>query len=140
VLSYGNGAPKARAIALKTHKLNLCSASQSTRTLLVPDKDADGLSGTLIIYRTLLALGHAAETISVHFVEKGSNPHREEERLKLGAHGAQYAIVVDQGSRPGPSLVPGAKTLLVDHHFSDEFPNDTVVRFITKFGVLDSNA
>ena len=69
------------------------------------------------------------ENIQVHFVAKGSNPHREDERARLAAYGVQYAIIVDQGSRPGPVLVPGAKNLLVDHHFSDEFPDDTVVRF-----------
>jgi single-stranded DNA-specific DHH superfamily exonuclease len=109
------------------HSSECGSASRSTSTLLVPDKDADGLTGTLIIYRTLVALGHSPGRLAVHFVRKGSNPHREEERQKLASYGAQYAVVVDQGSRPGPSLVPGTKTLLVDHHLSDDFPDDTLV-------------
>lgn len=103
------------------------SATNSHNTLLVPDKDADGLGGTLIVYRTLLALGHPAGRLAVHFVSKGSNPHRDDEREKFALYKADYAIVVDQGSRPGPALVPGAKTLLIDHHMSDEFPDDTLV-------------
>lgn len=107
------------------------SASKSSITLLVPDKDADGLSGTLIVFRTLIALGHSEEALKVHFISKGSNPHQEQERQRLTGHGAEYAVVVDQGSRPGPPLVPGTKTLLVDHHLSDEFPEDTLVRLLS---------
>ncbi|EKM51352.1 uncharacterized protein PHACADRAFT_213194 [Phanerochaete carnosa HHB-10118-sp] len=115
-------------------------ASKSSCTLLVPDKDADGLSGGLIIYRTLVALGHSEEALRVHFVTQGSNPHREQERQRLEAHGADYAIVVDQGSRPGSALVPGAKTLLVDHHLSDEFPDDTLVLSACKYEPVVTSA
>lgn len=99
----------------------------SSSTLLVPDKDADGLTGGLIVYRTLVSLGHKPENIRVHFVSKGANPHQEQEREKLATYGAQYAVIVDQGSRSGPALVPKAKNLLLDHHYSDEFPEDTLV-------------
>lgn len=109
------------------------SATKSSATLLVPDKDADGLTGALIVYRTLLALGHPRDAIRVHFVSKGSNPHQQQECERLAAYGSMYAVVVDQGSRPGPALVPGAKTLLIDHHLSDEFPEETLVSIFELF-------
>ncbi|KIP03310.1 hypothetical protein PHLGIDRAFT_111054 [Phlebiopsis gigantea 11061_1 CR5-6] len=115
-------------------------ARTSPSTLLVPDKDADGLTGTLIIYRTLVALGHDPTKLIVHFVGKGANPHREDERARLAAHHVQYAIIVDQGSRPGPVLVLGAKNLLVDHHLSDEFPEDTTVLSACKYEPVATSA
>jgi single-stranded DNA-specific DHH superfamily exonuclease len=110
----------------------LYSAASSTRTLLVPDKDADGLSAGVILYRSLVALGHDASKITVHLLSRGSNPHTEAERKAMTAYGAEYAIFVDHGSRGGPELVPpGAKgrvkTLLVDHHLSEEFPEGATV-------------
>lgn len=59
--------------------------------------------------------------------------YEAEERQRMKAYNAKYAIVVDQGSRPGPSLIPrqdggeDVKTLLLDHHESDEFPENTLV-------------
>jgi len=35
----------------------ICSALSQQRTLIVPDKDADGLSAGVIIHRTLVTLG-----------------------------------------------------------------------------------
>lgn len=113
----------------------------SSSTLLVPDNDADGLTGGLIVYRTLVFLGHKPENIRVHFVSKGANPHQELERERLATYGAQYAVIVSQGSRAGPILVPSAKNLLLDHHYSDEFPKDTLVscsRIFLAFGALDA--
>lgn len=40
---------------------------------------------------------------------------------------AAFIIVVDQGSRPGPPLVPDAEVLIIDHHLSDEFPEGATV-------------
>ncbi|KAH9916232.1 hypothetical protein B0H21DRAFT_852204, partial [Amylocystis lapponica] len=98
-------------------------------TLLLPDKDADGLCGGLIIYRTLISLGLPAALLSVHFVAKGSNVHAPEEREKIAEYGAKYVVVVDQGSRGGPAIADGnhVKSLLVDHHWSEEFPDDILV-------------
>ncbi|TFK46470.1 DHH phosphoesterase [Heliocybe sulcata] len=112
--------------------LKECAAAQQT-TLLVPDKDADGLSGGCIIWRTLLLLGLEKKHLRVHFVAKGSNVHDPEEKLRMKAYNAKYAIIVDQGSQEGPPLVPGndtdeaVKTLLIDHHESDEFLEDALV-------------
>ncbi|KAJ3534660.1 hypothetical protein NM688_g7102 [Phlebia brevispora] len=98
-------------------------------TLLVPDKDADGLCGTMIIYRTLLALGLPTAHLHVHFVEKGSNVHRDDERKRMEAYGAQYVVVVDQGSRKSGPIVRGedVKTLIIDHHWSEQFPEGATV-------------
>jgi nanoRNase/pAp phosphatase (c-di-AMP/oligoRNAs hydrolase) len=40
-----------------------------------------------------------------------------------------FIIVLDQGSRAGPPVIDGrdAKSLLIDHHLSDEFPKDAQV-------------
>lgn len=41
----------------------------------------------------------------------------------------KYIVVVDQGSRPAPPIVdsPDVKSLVIDHHLSDEFPQDALV-------------
>ena len=41
-----------------------------------------------------------------------------------------YIIVVDQGSRAAPPIVdsPHTKSLIIDHHLSDEFPENATVR------------
>ncbi|KAL8842555.1 MAG: hypothetical protein Q9170_000509 [Blastenia crenularia] len=108
--------------------LKECAESQQ-RALIVPDKDADGLDAGVIIYRTLTALGAATSCIDVHLVKKGNSVHDEEEREAMKAKEPRYIIVVDQGSRPAPPIVdsPDVKSLIIDHHLSDEFPKDTTV-------------
>jgi nanoRNase/pAp phosphatase (c-di-AMP/oligoRNAs hydrolase) len=41
----------------------------------------------------------------------------------------KFIIVLDQGSRPGPPVVddPDVKSLVIDHHLSDEFPEGAIV-------------
>ncbi|KAI0686468.1 hypothetical protein BC835DRAFT_1379468 [Cytidiella melzeri] len=107
-------------------------AGSSVRTLLLPDKDADGLCAALIIFRTLTALGLSGDLIAVHFVAKGSNVHEKSERERMEAFNAGYVIAVDQGSRPGGPLVRGkdVKTLIVDHHWTqqdDDYPEGALV-------------
>ncbi|OCH88394.1 DHH phosphoesterase [Obba rivulosa] len=103
-------------------------------TLLVPDKDADGLCGGLIVYRTLVHMGLSPSLIAVHFVKKGSNIHEAEEGRVMEKYGARYAVVIDQGSRSGPRLIGGdTKTLVVDHHWSEEFPEGATVLSSAKF-------
>lgn len=45
----------------------------------------------------------------------------------------KYVIVVDQGSRAGPEVIgsPGVKSLIIDHHLSDEFPKHALVRRVS---------
>ena len=41
----------------------------------------------------------------------------------------KYIVVVDQGSRAAPPVVdsPETKSLILDHHMTDEFPNNAMV-------------
>ena len=105
------------------------SAAAQEKTLIVPDKDADGLDAGVIIFRTLTALGLPPALIDVHLVNKGSNIHNEAERLAMQEKNPAYLIVVDQGSRSGPPVVdtPKTKSLIIDHHLSDEFPENAMV-------------
>ena len=107
----------------------LDSATKQQKTLLVPDKDADGLDAGVIVYRTLMALGLSETLIDVHFLRKGRNIHDEDERAAMHAKQPKYVIVLDQGSRGGRSVVDGeeVKVLVLDHHYSDEFPEGALV-------------
>ncbi|KAI0364794.1 DHH phosphoesterase [Pilatotrama ljubarskyi] len=108
--------------------LHECAASDAP-TLLLPDKDADGLCSGLIVYHTLVHLGLTPNNLTVHFPAKGTNIHAPAERAAMSRYGARFVIVTDQGSRGGPPLVddPAAKTLILDHHWSTEFPQGAVV-------------
>ncbi len=109
--------------------LMLTSAAAQKPTLIVPDKDADGLSAGVIIHRTLVRLGLDPSHLDVHLVQKGSNIHEENERKLMLEKKPTFIIVLDQGSRGGPPVIddPDAKSLLIDHHLSDEFPKDAQV-------------
>ncbi|EHY53722.1 hypothetical protein HRR83_003938 [Exophiala dermatitidis] len=104
-------------------------ASSGKKTLIVPDKDADGLSSGVILYRTLTALGLDASLIDVHLVQKGSNIHVQSEREAMAAKDAAYIFVLDQGSVAAPPVVDSAttKSLIIDHHLSDHFPQGAQV-------------
>jgi len=104
-------------------------ALRKRRTLLLPDKDADGLCASLIVYRALVALGLSRSLISVHFVAKGSNIHTLEEKRRIEAYGTDAVIAVDQGSRGGGPIASGerVRTMVIDHHWSEEFPENALV-------------
>lgn len=108
---------------------NKNSAAAGKKTLIVPDKDADGLSSGVIVYRTLVALGLEENLLDVHLVQKGSNIHEDDERRAMRDKNPSYIIILDQGSRGGPPIVDSEDTrcLLIDHHFSNEFPAGAVV-------------
>lgn len=95
----------------------------------MPDKDADGLDAGVIVHRTLRCLGASPDSMDVHLVKKGNSIHDEEEREAMKAKNPKYIIVVDQGSRAAPSVVESSdvKSLIIDHHLSDEFPNGAMV-------------
>ena len=107
----------------------LSSASSRKNTLIVPDKDADGLSSGVIVYRTLTALGLDPSLIGAHLVQKGHTVHSELERTSMAAKKPGYIIVLDQGSISAPPLVdePETKSLILDHHLSDVFPERSQV-------------
>lgn len=50
----------------------------------------------------------------------------------MAAKNPKFVIVVDQGSRRAPPVVdnPEAKALIIDHHLSDEFPENATVCFM----------
>lgn len=104
----------------------------------MPDKDADGLSAGVIIYRTLTALGLSPSLIDVHLVAKGCNVHDEVEKGAMSNKEPRYTIVVDQGSRAGPPIIdsPHAKSLIIDHHLSDEFPERAMVTKLKSWEVM----
>lgn len=106
------------------------SAASLSKTLIVPDKDADGLDAGVIIRKTLVALGLSPDLIDVHLIGKNATVHDETERAAMLAKDPKYIIVVDQGSRAAPPVVDSltTKSLIIDHHLSDEFPKDATVR------------
>jgi len=106
------------------------SAAAHATTLLVPDKDADGLDAGVILHKTLIALGLPADRLGVHLIGKNSSVHDDAERAAMQAKNPKYIIVVDQGSRAAPPIIDSedTKSLIVDHHLSDEFPKNATVR------------
>ncbi|GAA5830596.1 hypothetical protein JCM3766R1_002776 [Sporobolomyces carnicolor] len=124
------------------------AVKEKHRILLCPDKDTDGLSSCLVLYRTLTEhLSHPPHLVQVYFLPKGINIHSPDAQSQMLAVrfpdptnpdeneddstylGPTRAIVMDQGSRPGPALLPPDKcsTLLIDHHQSSEFPESISV-------------
>jgi hypothetical protein len=95
----------------------------------VPDKDADGLSSGVILYRTLTTLGLEPSLIDVHLIQKGSNVHAQIEREAMAAKEPAYIIILDQGSVAAPPVVDSSstKSLIIDHHLSDHFPDNASV-------------
>jgi hypothetical protein len=105
------------------------SAAANERTLIVPDKDADGLSSGCILQRTLVLLGLATDLISVHLLSKGGNIHGTHERAAMAAYNPSYIFVLDQGSRRSPPVIdPPHKALIIDHHYAldDDFPERSI--------------
>ncbi|KKY29187.1 putative dhh family protein [Phaeomoniella chlamydospora] len=99
------------------------------KALIVPDKDADGLSSGVILYRALIALGLPAAMIDVHLKQKGMDIHQSIEREAMEAKEPAFVFVLDQGSIAAPAIVnaEGTRSLVIDHHLSDEFPEGAEV-------------
>lgn len=74
------------------------------------------------LHHTLTALG--ATEIETWFVPKGENIHTADATEALSAFNAASLIVLDQGSRGGPPILPGVATLILDHHQSTVFPEE----------------
>ncbi|KAH8680721.1 DHH family protein [Xylariales sp. PMI_506] len=109
----------------KARELILECAASGQKTLIVPDKDADGLASGAIVRTTLILLGLDPALIAVHLVQKSNNIHDESERISMTEHGAAYIFVLDQGSRKsGPVVNNAHKALVIDHHHAleDDFP------------------
>lgn len=112
------------------HDIDLCaSVSASKRTLVVPDKDADGLTSGAILEKTLVLLGLDPDLIFVHLLEKGTNVRDESARKAMAAFEPGYIFVLDQGSVACPRLVKESKTIVIDHHHAleDDRPEDALL-------------
>ncbi|KAK7421115.1 hypothetical protein QQZ08_010119 [Neonectria magnoliae] len=96
-------------------------ASAGQRTLIIPDKDADGLTSGVILKRTLVLLGLNKELISVYLPQKGHNVHDESSRAAMASFKPAFIFVLDQGSRQSPALIDEPhKALVIDHHHALE--------------------
>jgi single-stranded DNA-specific DHH superfamily exonuclease len=106
------------------------SAAAQKPTLIVPDKNADGLSSGVIVHRTWVKLGLDPKLLGVHLVQKGSNIHEEHERKSMLEKKPSFVIVLDQGSRGRPPVIDDkeARSFVVGHHLSVEFPQDATVK------------
>jgi len=103
------------------------------KILLIPDKDADGLSAGCIVKRALIHLGANPDNILLHHIPAGKAPSADEE---LESYNARWIIVLDQGSVRGPALVPGGelgwesddkkavRTMVLDHHHVTDLDHD----------------
>ncbi|ORY75817.1 DHH family protein [Protomyces lactucae-debilis] len=103
------------------------AAKTNGSVLLCPDKDADGLSAGVIMYRTLTRLGLDPSQIQVHLLSKGTSLFSETERSSISQKAPGHIIVLDQGSCRAPALLHGVPTLILDHHYSTAFPDDAVI-------------
>lgn len=106
--------------------LTVLSANALKSVVIVPDKDADGLSAGAILRHTLVLLGLPKDLIHVHLLTKGNTVHSQPERDQIASHKPAYIFVVDQGSRSGPPLIDADHTgLVIDHHYATptDFPS-----------------
>jgi hypothetical protein len=118
--SLGNGTFTC-AREVKKRIIILYSAEAQIKTVILPDKDADGLSSGAILHHTLTSLGLSPDLISVYFPPKGSNVHDEGTKQALTAISPSYIFILDQGSRKTPPVIDSPHTcLVIDHHFADE--------------------
>lgn len=97
------------------------SVSAKQRTLIIPDKDADGLTSGAILERTLALLGLDQDLISVHIIRKGGNVHDDASRKAMAAYKPAFIFVLDQGSRQSPPLIEAPhRAIVIDHHYAEE--------------------
>ena len=47
--------------------------------------------------------------------------------MRIKIYGISHIIILDQGSRGSPPLASNAQVLIIDHHLSDQFPQDAVI-------------
>ncbi|KJZ71013.1 hypothetical protein HIM_09592 [Hirsutella minnesotensis 3608] len=116
-------APKEQIAKARQFILDCVAAGK--KTLIVPDKDADGLSSGAILQKTLVLLGLEPSLIHSHLLQKGHSIHDETEREAMTVHKADYIFVLDQGSRESPPVVDTPhQALIIDHHWAldSDFP------------------
>ncbi|KAF5989077.1 dhh family [Fusarium coicis] len=100
--------------------LRECAAARK-RTLIVPDKDADGLAAGAIIRKTLILLGLHPKLISCYTMNKNSLLHYGDSRANMEAYNPSYIIVLDQGSwKSEPVIDSPHRALVIDHHLAED--------------------
>ncbi|KAF5693973.1 dhh family, partial [Fusarium mundagurra] len=100
--------------------LRECAAA-GKRTLIVPDKDADGLAAGAIIRKTLILLGLHPKLISCYTMNKNSLLHYGDSRANMEAYNPSYIIVLDQGSwKSEPVIDSPHRALVIDHHLAED--------------------
>ncbi|KAH8716988.1 hypothetical protein GQ44DRAFT_775738 [Phaeosphaeriaceae sp. PMI808] len=110
----------------RKEQIERASVQAQKRTLILPDKNADGLSSGAILHHTLVTLGISPSLISVYFCPKGSNIYDESTSNAINTIAPSYIFVLDQGSRKTPPLTTLPHScLIIDHHFAEEggFPD-----------------
>lgn len=121
-------APKEQVASAQTFILEAAKAGK--RVLIIPDKDTDGLTSGVILYRTLQLLGLPTDLIEVHLVKKGNTISTDEERAAIAEKKPGYVFVLDQGSRKCPPLsAEPHKSVVIDHHYAleDDHPEGALL-------------
>ncbi|KAF5624330.1 dhh family [Fusarium sp. NRRL 52700] len=96
-------------------------AAAGKRTLIVPDKDADGLAAGAIIRKTLILLGLDPKLISCYTMNKNSLLHYMDSRTNMEARKPSYIIVLDQGSSKSKPMIDSPhRALVIDHHLAED--------------------
>ncbi|KAF5704936.1 dhh family [Fusarium globosum] len=112
-------APKSQIEKAKDF-LRECVAA-GKQTLIVPDKDADGLAAGAIIRKTLILLGLDSKLISCYTMNKNSLLHYRDSRANIEAYNPSYTIVLDQGSwKSEPVVNSPHRALVIDHHLAED--------------------
>lgn len=120
-------APAHQIEAAKSFIRDCVSSAQPT--LIVPDKDADGLTSGAILRNTLVLLGLDPALISVYLVQKGTNIHDQSSRIAMAEFKPAFLFVLDQGSRQSLPLIDGPhRGIVMDHHYAleDDHPADAL--------------
>ncbi|RYC91293.1 hypothetical protein BFJ63_vAg5881 [Fusarium oxysporum f. sp. narcissi] len=105
-------------------------AAAGKRTLIVPDKDADGLAAGAIIRKTLILLGLDPKLISGYTMNKNSFLNYRDSRTNMEAYKPSYIIVLDQGSwKSEPVIDSPHRALVIDHHLAenDDHPEGAIL-------------
>lgn len=109
---------------------NRISASANKQTLIIPDKDADGLTSGTILHRTLTLLGLSPSLISTYHLPKGTTIDASS-RTSIASYTPSYIFILDQGSRSGPTLLDiPHRAMVLDHHHALEHEHPEGALFV----------
>ncbi|EEU37709.1 uncharacterized protein NECHADRAFT_24662, partial [Fusarium vanettenii 77-13-4] len=121
-------APKNKIKAARKFIQECVSAKQ--RTLIVPDRDVDGLTSGAILERTLVLLGLDKDLISVHTIRKGGRLDDDVSRKAMADYKPAFIFVLDHGSQQSPPLIDAPhRAIVIDHHYAEEneHPQDALL-------------